>query len=97
MKNELWAVYTKEDGLCLVSDYEECKKRFDSEVQYMEDEGGSYGIEDDDCVYLMKVSDAVTAEETDEKWDEENIECCYVDTVEIGDNIWEYKWRKYDI
>ncbi|WP_049316820.1 hypothetical protein, partial [Staphylococcus capitis] len=84
-------------GLCLVSDYEECKERYDSEVQFMEDEGYSYGIEDDDCVYLMKVSEAVLSEELDEKWDEENIEECSVNDVEIGDNQWGYKVKKYDI
>lgn len=97
MNNELWAVYSKSEGLCLVSDYDECKKQFDLEVRYMEDQGYSYGIEDDDCVYLMKVAEVTQSEELDEKWDEENIDECIVDGVKVGDNMWEYVSTKYDI
>ena len=97
MSNELWAVYSKYEGLCLLSNYEECKERYESEVRFMEDEGYSHGIEDDDCVYLMKVYEAVLSEELDEKWDEENIEACSIMGVEVGDNVWGYELKEYDI
>ena len=67
MGNELWAVYSKYEGLCLVSNYEECKEIYDSEVQFMEDEGYSHGIEDDDCVYMMKVAEMTPSDEAIEE------------------------------